>query len=85
MDRTGYKKWRLDLAQMHGDIAGEIMASQGYEDAVIARVKDLLLKRSLKRDSVLGSLDLRAQRAAAVQERDAVMAQVRAEVLASLL
>lgn len=42
-------------------------------------------KRSLKRDSVLGTLDLSAQRAAAVQEQDAVIAQVRAEVLASLL
>lgn len=57
MDRTGYKKWRLDLAQMHGDIAGEIMASQGYEDAVIARVKDLLLKRSLKRDEEVQTLE----------------------------
>ncbi|HEY8938611.1 MAG TPA: DUF4202 family protein, partial [Cellvibrio sp.] len=27
MDRSGYKKWRLDLAQMHGEIAGEIMAA----------------------------------------------------------
>ncbi len=42
-------------------------------------------KRSLKRDSVLGSLDFSAQRAAAVQEQDAVLAQVRAEMLASLL
>lgn len=42
-------------------------------------------KRSLKRDSVLGTLDLSSSRAAAVQEQDAVIAQVRAEVLASLL
>jgi hypothetical protein len=57
MDRAGYKKWRLDLAQMHGDIAGEIMASQGYDKPIISRVKDLLLKRSLKRDDEVQALE----------------------------
>lgn len=57
MDRSGYKKWRLDLAQMHGDIAGEIMAVQGYGEPMIARVKDLLLKRSLKRDDEVQALE----------------------------
>ena len=57
MDRNGYKKWRLDLAQMHGDIAGEIMASQGYDETMIGRVKDLLLKRSLKRDDEVQTLE----------------------------
>lgn len=57
MDRAGYKKWRLDLAQMHGEIAGDIMASQGYQEATISRVKDLLLKRSLKRDEEVQVLE----------------------------
>ena len=57
MDRSGYKKWRLDLAQMHGDIAGDIMAGQGYDETTIARVKDLLLKRSLKRDEEVQALE----------------------------
>lgn len=57
MDRSGYKKWRLDLAQMHGDIAGEIMAAQGYDENIITRVKDLLLKRSLKRDEEVQTLE----------------------------
>ncbi len=57
MDRSGYKKWRLDLAQLHGDIAGEIMANQGYDEGIIARVKDLLLKRSLKRDDEVQTLE----------------------------
>lgn len=57
MDRSGYKKWRLDLAQMHGDIAGEIMAIQGYDESIITRVKDLLLKRSLKRDEEVQTLE----------------------------
>lgn len=57
MDRSGYKKWRLDLAQMHGDIAGEIMATHGYDETMISRVKDLLLKRSLKRDDEVQTLE----------------------------
>lgn len=57
MDKSGYKKWRLDLAQLHGDIAGEIMAEQGYDENLIARVKDILLKRSLKRDEEVQTLE----------------------------
>jgi len=57
MDKSGYKKWRLDLAQLHGDIAGEIMAGQGYDETLIARVKDILLKRSLKRDEEVQALE----------------------------
>ena len=57
MDKSGYKKWRLDLAQLHGNIAGDIMASHGYDEDSIARVKDLLLKRSLKRDEEVQALE----------------------------
>ena len=57
MDRSGYKKWRLDLAQLHGEIAGGIMAEHGYDESMIARVKDLLLKRSLKRDDEVQALE----------------------------
>lgn len=57
MDRSGYKKWRLDLAQLHGEIAGDIMAAQGYDESMVARVKDLLLKRSLKRDDEVQALE----------------------------
>lgn len=57
MDRAGYKKWRLDLAQMHGDIAGEIMAAQGYDATMISRVQDLLLKRGLKCDEEVQILE----------------------------
>src|SRR5690606_25887837 len=50
MDRSGYKKWRMDLAVFHGETTGKIMAEQGYDAETIERVKDLLLKRGLKRD-----------------------------------
>lgn len=57
MDRQGYKKWRLDLAVFHGDTAGEIMHANGYDESTIQRVKDLLLKRSLKRDDEVQALE----------------------------
>lgn len=57
MDRSGYKKWRLDLAVFHGEMAGKIMADNGYDDSSIQRVKDLLLKRSLKRDEEVQTLE----------------------------
>ena len=57
MDRQGYKKWRLDLAVFHGETAGKIMAENGYEEQLIQRVKDLLLKRSLKRDQEVQALE----------------------------
>ena len=57
MDRQGYKKWRLDLAVFHGETAGEILTINGYSDATIQRVKDLLLKRSLKRDDEVQALE----------------------------
>ena len=57
MDRSGYKKWRLDLAVFHGETAANIMADNGYSDTSIQRVKDLLLKRSLKRDEEVQALE----------------------------
>lgn len=57
MDRQGYKRWRLDLAAFHGEIAGEILIANGYSSDIIQRVKDLLLKRSLKRDDEVQALE----------------------------
>jgi hypothetical protein len=57
MDRQGYKRWRLDLAVFHGETAGDIMELQGYSETNIQRVKDLLLKRSLKRDEEVQTLE----------------------------
>lgn len=57
MDRQGYKRWRLDLAAFHGETAGGIMKANGYNETSIQRVKDLLLKRSLKRDEEVQTLE----------------------------
>lgn len=57
MDRQGYKRWRSDLAQFHGETAAVILAAQGYDEVTIQRVKDLLLKRGLKRDDEVQTLE----------------------------
>ena len=57
MDRTGYKRWRSDLAKFHGETAAMILADQGYDVETIERVKDLLLKRGLKRDDEVQILE----------------------------
>jgi hypothetical protein len=57
MDRQGYKKWRLDLAVFHGETAGDILLQNGYTTDTVQRVKDLLLKRSLKRDDEVQALE----------------------------
>src|SRR5690606_31492456 len=57
MDRQGYKRWRSQLAQFHGDTAAIILRDNGYDEEVITRVKDLLLKRGLKRDTEVQTLE----------------------------
>jgi hypothetical protein len=49
--RTGYLKWRKDLAQFHAEIAGEILARVGYEEGLMAQVRVLNLKHELKHNA----------------------------------
>lgn len=57
MDRQGYKRWRTDLARLHGEITGKLMSEHGYAEDDITRVADLLLKRNLKRDNDAQTLE----------------------------
>lgn len=57
MDRQGYKRWRTDLARFHGEVTAGVMAQQGYSEEEIERVRDLLLKRNLKRDAGAQTLE----------------------------
>ncbi|MDW7692074.1 DUF4202 domain-containing protein [Flammeovirgaceae bacterium SG7u.111] len=50
MDRKGYLKWRTQLKIFHGEEAGKIMAEHGYDEETIQTVKDLLMKKNLKKD-----------------------------------
>lgn len=57
MDRQGYKRWRTDLARLHGEMTGKLMRATGYSEDEITRVADLLLKRNLKRDNDAQTLE----------------------------
>jgi len=55
--RAGYKKWRSQLGLFHGRVAGRLMAEHGYPQEDIERVQNLLIKRNLKRDPVMQTLE----------------------------
>lgn len=57
MDRAGYQRWRTDLGAFHGDLTAELMAQVGYSEAEQAAVKDLLLKKQLKRNPDVQALE----------------------------
>jgi hypothetical protein len=48
---AGYKRWRSELARFHAGEAAAILAEVGYDEAAIARVRSLLLKKDLKGDA----------------------------------
>lgn len=57
MDRAGYKRWRTELGKMHGELTAELMQQHGFDEASQERVKDLLLKKQLKRDAEVQALE----------------------------
>jgi hypothetical protein len=50
MTRTGYLRWRSDLKRLHAKKSAEILREVGYDEATIARVADLNLKKGLGKD-----------------------------------
>ncbi len=46
----GYKKWRATQAQRHAATAERVLGETGWDDATIARVRELLTKKGLGRD-----------------------------------
>ncbi len=57
MDRKGYLQWRANLKRFHGELAGSIMAKNGYSQEEIGKVDDLLNKRGLKTDPEAQTLE----------------------------
>ncbi|WP_375057470.1 DUF4202 domain-containing protein [Zobellella sp. DQSA1] len=57
MDRAGYKHWRTDLAKFHGELTAKLMENAGYGEEEQERVKALLLKKQLKRDDEVQTLE----------------------------
>jgi len=50
MTRGGYLRWRNDLKRFHATKSAEILREVGYDEAIIARVVDLNLKKQLDQD-----------------------------------
>jgi hypothetical protein len=48
--RVGYLKWRSDLAKYHAQKAAELLLQAGYSEAIIGQVTDVVLKKKLKSD-----------------------------------
>ncbi|HWV70153.1 MAG TPA: DUF4202 domain-containing protein [Pseudosphingobacterium sp.] len=48
--RVGYLTWRSDLAKHHAQKAIEIMDSLNYDADIIAKVREIVLKKGIKRD-----------------------------------
>ena len=55
--RAGYLRWRRDLHERHAQETAEILAAAGYDEAVIARVADIVRKRNLARDPEVQALE----------------------------
>ena len=49
-DRSGYLKWRTELARFHAGETGAIMEQAGYGAEAIERVQAIIQKRNLKGD-----------------------------------
>ena len=48
--RIGYLKWRKDLSAFHAQKASEILGSLNYDEETILRVCDIILKKRLRTD-----------------------------------
>ncbi len=50
MSRAGYHQWRNELKRFHAEKSSEVLRTIGYPDDLIARVRDLNLKKNFPSD-----------------------------------
>ncbi len=55
--RQGYLRWRSQLAKYHAQTAATLLTEVGYNDEIIAQVKQLLLKQKLKKNADVQTLE----------------------------
>jgi hypothetical protein len=55
--RAGYHQWRTALYSFHADAAEKILREAGYGEEIVARVRSLLRKEKLKRDTEMQTLE----------------------------
>lgn len=54
---SGYKRWRSELARRHASDAEEVLRGEGYGDETVARVRALLIKKGLRVDADVQTLE----------------------------
>lgn len=55
--RVGYLKWRSDLSKFHAKKAKEILESLHYNEDIVNRVNDIVLKKRLKTDPEIQTME----------------------------
>lgn len=55
--RAGYHRWRNDLKRLHAQWAADILAANGYDEAMIARTGALIRKEGLATDPETQALE----------------------------
>jgi hypothetical protein len=55
--RSGYQRWRSELARFHAEEAGRILAEVGFDAPTIERVGAIVQKRRLKQDPEVQSFE----------------------------
>lgn len=50
MDRIGYLRWRKDQYKFHANTVGDLLVQAGFGEDVIARVKDAVAKKQIKKN-----------------------------------
>jgi len=56
-NRDGYLKWRNELKKFHAEKTAEIMDEADYDEATITQVKNMILKKRLKLDPDVQTLE----------------------------
>jgi hypothetical protein len=55
--RTGYKRWRSNLARFHAEQSAKILRDVGYDEETIARVGAIQTKQRLKQDPEVQAME----------------------------
>jgi hypothetical protein len=55
--REPYLKWRKDLAQHHAAVTARLMSETGYDEQMIERVKQIILKQRIKADADVQTME----------------------------
>jgi hypothetical protein len=57
MDREGYLKWRRDLSHFHADKATGILKRIGFDEEIIDRTRQIILKQKIKVDADVQTME----------------------------